>query len=236
MAADAKLAAEIGDPWGDIAKAQISLKALYYRYGFMEARAGIGSDLFRLPASLVRAAAEKSKPNGERLPEYTDSRLALLSKTILDPQPVYPELEQVALEFWLSKLRENLTADATGTKIFLGKDLPETLSARLAKSKLSDPAMRKALWDGGMAAIQASDDPMIKFVLATDPASRAMRKEYEEPRLRPGGPRGAENRPGAVCDLWHQHLSRCDLLAAPELRQGRRLERQWRDRAALHLL
>ena len=31
-----------------------------------------------------------------------------------------------------------------------------------------------------MAAIQASDDPMIKFVLATDAASRAIRKQYED--------------------------------------------------------
>jgi V8-like Glu-specific endopeptidase len=180
VAKDAKLAADIGDPWNDVAKAQVSQRALYYRYGFMEGRAGIGSDLYRFARQLVRAAAEKSRPNGERLPEYTDSRLALLSKTILDPQPVYPELEQVALEFWLSKLRENLTADGEGTKIFLGKDSPETLSARLAQSKLGDPATRKALWDGGMAAIAASSDPMIKFVLATDPASRAIRKEYEE--------------------------------------------------------
>jgi Peptidase S46 len=180
VAKDAKLAADIGDPWADTAKAQLSQKALYYRYGFMEARAGIGSTLYRFARQLVRAAAEKSKPNTDRLPEYTDSRLALLSKTILDPQPVYPELEQMTLEFWLSKLRENLTADGEGTKIFLGKDSPETLSARLATSKLGDPAVRKALWDGGMAAITASNDPMIKFVLATDPASRAIRKDYEE--------------------------------------------------------
>jgi hypothetical protein len=128
---------------------------------------------------LVRAAAEKSKPNSERLPEYTDSRLALLSKTILDPQPVYPELEQAALDFWLAKLRENLTVDSDGTKLFLGKDSPETLSARLAKSRLSDPKVRKALWDGGMAAVQASSDPMIKYVLATDGMSRGVRKDYE---------------------------------------------------------
>jgi V8-like Glu-specific endopeptidase len=185
VAGDAKLANAIGDPWSDIAKAQVSQRALYYRYSFMEPRAGIGSDLFRFARQLVRAAAEKSKPNGERLPEYTDSRLALLSKTILDAQPVYPELEQVALEFWLSKLRENLTADGDGTKIFLGRDSPETLSARLAGSRLGDPAIRKALWDGGMTAIAASNDPMIKFVLATDAASRAIRKEYEERVLGP---------------------------------------------------
>ena len=179
VAKDAKLAAATGDPWADTARAQGSLKALYMRYGMTESRAGFGSDLFSYARRLVRAAAEKSKPNSERLPEYTDSRLALLGKTILDPQPVYPELEQVALDFWLSKLRENLTADSDGTKLFLGKDSPDSLSARLAKSKLGDPKLRKALWDGGMAAIQASSDPMIKYVLATDAMSRAVRKDYE---------------------------------------------------------
>ena len=179
MAKNPSLAAELGDPWGDIAKAQTSIKALYFRYGFMEARAGIGSDLYRYARILVRASEEKSKANGERLPEYTDSRLALLSKSLLDPEPVYPELEQLALEFWLSKLRENLTADSDGTKIFLGKDSPEGLSAKLAKSGLGDPKIRKALWNGGLAAIKASNDPMIKFVLATDDASRAVRKDYE---------------------------------------------------------
>jgi hypothetical protein len=179
VARNATLAADIGDPWSDIAKVQPDYHALYFSYGMMETRAGLGSDLFRFARTLVRAAQEKAKPNSERLPEYTDSRLALLSKTILDPQPVYPDLEQVTLEFWLSKLRENLTADAPGTKTFLGKDSPETLSARLAQSRLGDPTMRKALWDGGMAAIQASNDPMIKFVLATDQASRDIRKQYE---------------------------------------------------------
>jgi len=179
VAGDAALAAKVGDPWSDIARAQVRLKALYFPYGMMESRAGVGSDLFRFARVLVRSAEERTKPNGERLPEYTDSRLALLAKNILDPQPVYPDLEQLVLSFWLSKLRENLTADGQGTKVFLGKESPETLAARLATSRLSDPAVRKALWNGGLDAVKASDDPMIKFVLATDAASRAIRSQYE---------------------------------------------------------
>jgi len=35
------------------------------------------------------------------------------------------------------------------------------------------------LWDGGLAAIAASEDPLIRYVLATDAASRAIRKDYE---------------------------------------------------------
>ncbi|MDE3117101.1 MAG: S46 family peptidase, partial [Pseudomonadota bacterium] len=169
----------IGDPWAEIAKIQPVRRELMTAYAFEEARAGLGSHLFEYARAIVRAAQERAKPNGERLPEYTDSRLPLLEKRVLDPTPVYPEMEQLTLEFWLSKLRENLTADAPGTKTFLGKDSPETLSARLSKSKLADPAYRKSLWDGGLKAVQASDDPMIRYVLATDAASRAIRKDYE---------------------------------------------------------
>ncbi len=139
----------------------------------------MGSDLFGYARVLVRAAAERNKPNGERLREYTDARLPLIQKNLLDDRPIYPELEQVTLEFWLSKLREYLTVDDPRTKIFLGKDSPEELSARLAKSGLGDVALRKKLWEGGEAAILASDDPMIRFVLATDSASRAVRTDYE---------------------------------------------------------
>ena len=179
VAKDKTLSAAIGDPWTDTAKVQADRRALYQPYTYMEARAGLFSNLFGDGRALVRAAQEKAKPNSERLPEYTDSRLALLEKRVLDDEPVYPELESAALEFWLTKLREHLTADAAGTKIFLGKDSPEALAARLSKSKLANAAYRKQLWDGGLAAIQASDDPMIRFVLATDDASRAIRKDYE---------------------------------------------------------
>ncbi len=176
---DKSLAAEIGDPWAETAKVQADRRALYEPYTYMESRAGILSSLFGYGRALVRAAQERPKPNGERLPEYTDSRLPLLEKRVLDNEPVYPGLEELKLEFWLTKLREHLTADSEGTKTFLGKESPEALAARLSKSKLADAAYRKQLWDGGLAAIGNSDDPMIRFVLATDAASRAIRKEYE---------------------------------------------------------
>jgi hypothetical protein len=178
--ADPALAAAIGDPWSEIAAVQPTRQALNHPYSFLEQRAGQSSALMRYARWLVRAAAERTKPNSERLPEYADARLALLQKQLLDDEPVYPDLEQLNLEFWLSKLRENLTADAPATRIFLGTDSPEVLSARLATSKLGDVALRRKLWDGGMAAIQASDDPMIRYVLATDQASRDARRDYEQ--------------------------------------------------------
>src|SRR6202012_4916913 len=129
--------------------------------------------------ALVRAAQEREKPSADRLPGYGDSQLPLMQKQILDAKPIYPDLEQLTLEFWLSKSREYMTADAPGTKLLLGRDSPETLSPRLAASKLGDPAVRKALWDGGLDAVKASDDPMIQYVLKIDAEARRLRTAYD---------------------------------------------------------
>jgi len=176
--ADPKISGEIGDPWTDIARIQDDAAGLYLPYRFEE-RGPLASQLYGYAVTLVRVAEERSKPNGERLREYADARLPSLEKSTLDPVPVYPELEQQLLEFWLTKLREGMTMDSDATKTFLGKDSPEALSARLARSRVGDAAYRKQLWDGGLAAIQASDDPLIRYVLATDPTARAARKAYE---------------------------------------------------------
>lgn len=179
--ADPMLKASIGDPWAEIAKAQIDRVALYKPYYMLEARAGYGAALYRYGRTLVRAAQERGKANAERLREYAEARLPLVQKGLLDVQPVEREVDQLQLEFWLTKLREELTADAPETALFLGKDSPENLARELATtSRLDDPELRKELWDGGMAAINASNDPMIKFVLKTDAAARAIRKQVEE--------------------------------------------------------
>jgi len=180
VAEDPKLSQSIGDPWAEIARARTEYRALAMPYDLEERNAAIGSQLFDYARAIVRAAEEKQKPNTERLPDYTDSELPLVEKSVLDAAPVYPALEQLTLEFWLSKLREYLTADAPATRIFLGMDSPETLSAKLSQSRLSDAAYRKQLWDGGLEAVKASDDPMIRFVLSTDASSRAIRKEFEQ--------------------------------------------------------
>jgi hypothetical protein len=179
-ASAAKLGADFGDPWADLAAAQPSAEALYLPYRMVE-RGPFNSKLFDYAKGLVRAAEERQKPSPDRLPGYADSQLPLLEKQLLDAKPVEAPLEQLALEFWLTKAREFLTADDANTKLLLGQESPEALSARLAAgSKLGDPAVRKALWDGGLAAVQASGDPMIQYLLRIDPAARQILTQYNE--------------------------------------------------------
>jgi hypothetical protein len=129
----------------------------------------------------VRAAAERSKPNAERLPGFSESALPLVEKRLLDERPIYPWLDQLTMEWSLSKSREYLGADDPQTRLLLGKESPEGLSERLvSRTRLADPAVRKALWEGGQAAVAASTDPMIVYARSLDANDRALQKRYDE--------------------------------------------------------
>jgi hypothetical protein len=179
VSSDPALAADVGDPWNEVDRASATYRSFYPEYLLLEANAGWGSHLYDYAEALVRAAQEREKPDAERLPAYTSSRLPLLEKQVTDEAPVYPWLEELTLGFWLSKTRELLTADDPRVKKMLGRESPELLAERLVSgSKLADPAERRRLWEGGIRAIRQSDDPMIKFVLAQQETGRALLDRY----------------------------------------------------------
>jgi len=178
--ANAELRARIGDPWAEIEAAQAARAGIYMTNYLVEGRGGFGSDLYGHAVDLVRASQERAKPNVERLPEYSQARLPLLERRLLAEEPIEPELEALKLEFWLTKLREYLTADAPETAIFIGRESPQTLAQTLSQSRLADPGFRRMLWEGGAAAIEESDDPMIVYVRTRDEVARTIREQYEE--------------------------------------------------------
>ena len=88
--------------------------------------------------------------------------LPTLTQELFSDAPIYPAFEQVKLGWSLTKLREWLGADDATVRQVLGKEAPELMAKRLIETtKMGDPAVRKALWDGGQAAIDASTDPFI---------------------------------------------------------------------------
>ena len=167
----------IGDPWADIARADVAYRELYLPYRLIQP----SGDLYGYAATLVRAAAERTRPNSDRLPGYSDSALPLVEKQLLDAKPIVPWLDQLELEWSLSKAREYLGADDPDTKVILGKESPEGLAKRLvATTRLADPAYRKALWNGGEAAIAASKDPMIVYARRLDARYRQLQDQLDE--------------------------------------------------------
>ncbi len=180
VAADAAVSRDIGDPWAELAALQEEVRRLYPAYYMLESRAGGGSQLFNWAEDLVRGAQEREKPSAERLPEFGQSRLPQVEQRLFAERPTYPALDEVQLAWWLSKTREILTVDDPRIRRLLGDESPEALARRLATgTRLGDPAVRRRLWEGGLSAVRASDDPLIRFLLAIQPVTRATRSEYE---------------------------------------------------------
>ena len=180
VAASPERQAAQGAAWDEIAAAQQRYRQFETPYKYIEGSGGFSGDYFRMARMLVRGAAERAKPNGERLREYTDAALPSVTQRLFSSAPIYPELESVMLGYSLTKLRAVLGADDAFVQQVLGRDAPELLAQRLvAGTRLGDPAVRKALWDGGQAAIDESTDPMIALARKVDPAARELRKRYE---------------------------------------------------------
>jgi hypothetical protein len=181
----ARFAASAGhdtqDPWEQIARAQQRKRVLSLPYLYVEGAGGFDTLLFSYARTLVRAAAERPKPNDERLREYTDGALPRLEQMLRAAVPVYADLEQLTLAFSLERMREFLGPDYPLVHSLLARNSPDTLAASLVrKTRLASPEFRLQLWNGGAAAVNASHDPMIELARSVDPDARAQRLRYED--------------------------------------------------------
>jgi Peptidase S46 len=169
------------DPWHQIESATVRERALYLRYVFLENGAGFNSGLFRDARLLVRAANERPKRNADRLREFTDASLPAMQRELYAQVPVYPELEVLTLSYSLDRMREWLGPDDPLVRRLLSRESPDALAARLiAETKLDDAEVRKRLWQGGRAAVDASLDPMIEVARSVDADARAVRRQYDD--------------------------------------------------------
>jgi V8-like Glu-specific endopeptidase len=175
---DPKLKKELGGAWDGIAAAMDKLRG--YRRE-LELEKGPQAETFGWARELVRWADESGKPNGERLKEYMDSRLPQLKQGLFAKAPIYDEFETAKLAFSLDKMREELGADHPVIKRVYGNKSPLQLASELVKNtKLKDDKVRRELFDGGKAKIEASKDPMIVFARSFDAEARAARKRIED--------------------------------------------------------
>jgi hypothetical protein len=170
----------VAGSFDQVAKAQDAWRNILVPYTFIESGAAFNSQLFAHARTLVRAAAERAKPNEARLPEFTEARLPAVVQALGADTPIYADFEALRLSFGLERMREWLGPDDPVVRQVFGKDSPDTLANRaVQQSTLGEAAARMALYEGGQAAIDASQDPMIRLAVAVDPAGRALRKTFE---------------------------------------------------------
>jgi hypothetical protein len=154
---------------------------MYFEHYLIEQARGFYSPLYDHAFTLVRAAAERPRPNEQRLREFRDSALPSLTQGLFSKAPVHKAFEEVTLAFSLAKVREQLGPDHPIVRKILGRESPESLArAAVRGSRLDRVEERKRLWEGGQAAIDASTDPMIRLARLVDPDARAVRKRFED--------------------------------------------------------
>lgn len=180
VAADPELTRRYGDAWDRVAAGVERARQQRTRFLALEGGLGLSSRLFDLARALVRAAAELKKPNASRLDEFSEPRLPALRHDLASPAPISAALEVERLTFSLTKLEQLLGPDDPLVRKVLAAEGPRGVSARVvAGTRLADVAVRQALLDGGQAAIDASDDPMIRLARDVDAEARAVRQRFE---------------------------------------------------------
>ena len=180
IAKDPALDKEFGRAWDEVAAAQKAYAAHFKPYTFFERANGFYTTYFDLARSLVRRAMETALPDDARLREYRDANLPSVDRRLLSPAPIYAEFETVKLADSLAQLREELGSMIEVRWILGGREPGDVARDLVSGTKLGDPAVRKTLLDGGLAAIFDSEDPMIKLALLVDPVSRGLRIRHEK--------------------------------------------------------
>ncbi len=168
-----------GNPFADIDAIVAKQQALWMPHQMLEVRLGAGSVLLNDARHLLRAAQERSKPSGDRLPEYADARLPALERQLTAQTPMHPVLERLEIEFWLEKTREYLGADHPAVRAMFGNQSANAIAAEIvASSTLSETGTRARLWNNPSEAL-GSNDPAIALIRRIDEAARAARDAYE---------------------------------------------------------
>jgi len=170
------------DPWADIETASRS-EAAWARERW--AVAYPEQTLFETAGQLVELAHERILPAEARLSAYRDSRLIGLERSLRAEQPLDAALEARLLAGWLREARDLLGAAHPYVQAALaapgGDATPEQAAQRLvAGCRLGELKERIALLDGGVAAVEASSDPLIALARQVYPLRREQLLRHAE--------------------------------------------------------
>ena len=172
---------EYGDAWDRIAKAQEDIVKVRTRYNFFEGGRAFYGDLYPIAQSLLRAAIELQKPNGERLREFSEAGLESFKFQLFSNKPIYRDMELVTLTDGLTYLADTFGPEDPMVRAILAGRSPRTAAADLISgTKVDQVDFRKQLFEGGIDAINKVKDPMLELARLVDREARAARKTLDE--------------------------------------------------------
>ncbi len=189
ISVDAKLKSTIAS-YDRIKKAQAEEEKIAARYDYLEQERGITvgyrgpralfGTLFKYARLLTRAVDERAKPNGERIADFRDSAKESLELTLFSTEPVYDDYEILRLTDSLTDFAEKFGANDPLVKQVLNGKSPRARAIELVNgTKLKDVEVRKKLYAGNAAGLQAAHDPILDLARLIDQPAREARKIHE---------------------------------------------------------
>ena len=167
-----------GQAWNDIAKVQKKYAELYK---VMRFRTLPNGTLANTALRMARYAAELKKPDADRMNGYRDAQLESFKMSMLSTAPVYPDLDEKLLANTFAEALEKLGSGDPFVKTILnGRNAAEAAAELVKGTKLNDVNFRRSLIDGGLAVIDASDDPLIVLARTIDPLMREAGKNFQD--------------------------------------------------------
>lgn len=167
--------------WAEVESTLKYAREYFVDYNLWERGQAFNSQLFGKARTLLRAAEERAKPDGERLREFRQSGLKSLEMSLFSEAPIHETLEIVELADSLGMMVEMAGVDHPLVKKILAGKSPRDRAAELIRgTKVNQVSERKKLYEGGKDAIAASSDPMIALAKLVDDEARKIRKQFEE--------------------------------------------------------
>ena len=170
--ADTSLRRQYGQAWDNIARITAEQRTLDVRsryYGFNAFR----SRLLNMAGALVRLPVETAKPDSARLPAYREDNRGNLERMLNSPAPIDTAQEIALLTSYFTAMARELPAtDPVRRAALAGRSPADAARAMVAATEIGTADARRALLQGGTAAVRASQDPFIKLALVIDPLGR----------------------------------------------------------------
>ncbi|HMA41416.1 MAG TPA: S46 family peptidase [Gemmatimonadales bacterium] len=168
-----------GDAWDRTAAVRRQLATLDVRRRY-HAFGAYGSRLLGLAGMLVRMPAESAKPDSARLAMFRDANRSRLERVLYSPQPVDTTVEAQLLAAYFGAMQKELPATDPVLVAALGGRSPEQAAHHMvAATSLGSAEGRRALAQGGSAALAASRDPFIALARVIDPLERRMQRQLD---------------------------------------------------------
>jgi hypothetical protein len=174
---NAALKSRYGTAWGEIARINRELSALDGRRRFHSFSA-FGARLLNLAALIVRYPVEMAKPDSARLMPFRDANRAQLERALYSTTPVDTAVERRLLTTWLDAMSRRLPATDPVRTAALGGRTPQAAAEALVRgTAIATADQRRALIQGGAAAITAATDPFMALARVIDPLERRVSAE-----------------------------------------------------------